>query len=80
MTIFVQFCYDPSHPTDEESTAISNWLAPYLAAGNTTKFPADIIGGDPPVYIRDWDTEENANAFITMLTALSFCKYARIVP
>ena len=50
-----------SIPSEAEIALMEEWITPYITAGNTAIFPLDMIGNK---LYRDWDTVENAEAFI----------------
>ena len=73
VTVHVQF--NSSAPADF-LIEMETWLQPYIDAGNTfNEFPAPSTGFD---FRREWDTVENANAFITKVTSYDIVNFAVI--
>jgi hypothetical protein len=63
VTVKVVF-YDK--PGEEFDLAVYEFLKPHLASGATVGYPAASDAATFSLY-REWDTEENANAFIQFL-------------
>lgn len=54
--------------TAVEKILLSEWLMPYVTDGSTKRWPAPRISETS--YYREWDTKENALAFIQKVKTL----------